>query len=79
MRHILATLAIAFGLGAAIANAETCQLIGSQTYCDSGLFGQPVDDPTHWNNETTSQQSRNLPFFDNGRICQRFGDQVYCR
>ena len=79
MRYILATVAIAFGLGANIANAETCQLIGNRTYCDSGLFGERLDDPAYWNNGIASQQSRDLPYFDNGRICQRIGDQVYCR
>jgi hypothetical protein len=79
MRYILATLAIAFGLGAAIANARNCFVIGSQTYCDNGLFGQRVDNPAYWNDGTSSQQSGNLPYFDNGRVCQRIGDQVYCR
>ena len=84
----LRIVAIAVALGATAAHAQNCQTIGSQTLCDSGLFGKNSGNVEYWRRNsngsgayssdgTTYQQLGNSRSYSNGITSQTYGNSTF--
>jgi hypothetical protein len=82
------SIAIAVAMIASGAHAQNCQVVGSQTLCDSSLLGRNSGNVQYWsgnsngsgaysNDGTTYQRLGDSKLFSNGVTSQSYGDTTY--
>ena len=81
-------IAIVVAMIATGAHGQNCQVVGTQTLCDSGLLGRGSGNTEYWhgntngsgaysNDGTTYQRLGNSRSFSNGITSQTYGNSTY--
>ncbi|MGQ0665017.1 MAG: hypothetical protein ACT4P2_15840 [Pseudomonadota bacterium] len=73
----IAAAVLTVALSAGVGDAQNCQFVGSQMFCDTGLSTRRIGPNTFYSDGTSSTRIGPTTYCNDGRVRSRIGNQVF--